>query len=348
MALDGTLLARARARLRTIKTENENETSRRRAAVYARLPEVAQIDAAMRRMMSGVVSLALRRGLDPAAEVEKIADENLRLQERRRSILVGAGYSADYLDEIRSCPRCSDTGFVNGKICSCLKALYDEEQAKELSSLMRLGSESFDSFDLNKYDNDTYYPAVKGTARGWMTKCLARFHHYAAAFGEKSPSLLFTGGTGLGKTFSSACIARETAKQGFSVVYETALGVLEPFEAIKFGRAEPDSEAYTQRGRILGCDLLILDDLGTEMQTAFSDSVLYTIVNTRLISGKKTIISTNLDKDAITARYGAQLSSRLLGEYAVVPFVGRDIRFERKEPDGARGTRQTGSGAEGR
>lgn len=330
MAMDGTLLARARARLAAIRAENEGESARRQAAVYARLPEIAQIDSAMRRMMSDVIGLALRRGLDPAEEIKTIADENLRLQEKRRAILKNAGYSEDYLDEIHSCHKCSDTGFLNGEVCSCLRTLYDQEQAKELSSLIRLGSESFETFDLTKYDDDKVYPEVGTTARKWMARCLESFKNYARGFGEKSPNFLFTGGTGLGKTFTSACIAREAARRGASVVYETVTGAIEPFEDVKFGRAEPDGEAYTQRSRILESDLLIVDDLGTEMQTAFSDSVLYTIVNSRLISGKKTIISTNLGKDELRSRYGAQLSSRLLGEYAVVPFVGEDIRLQKK------------------
>ncbi len=335
--MDGIALSRARARLAEIRAGNEAEAARRQDEIYARLPEVRQIDGEMRTMMKQVIGIALKNGLDPSEQIKTIAEENLRLQDRKRAILSGAGYPVDYLDEIHSCPVCGDTGYSDGEICACLTKLCEQEQAKLLSSLMRLGNESFETFDLGKYDDDIIRTEVHTTARKWMARCLESFKNYARGFGEKSPNFLFTGGTGLGKTFSSACIAREVAKRGASVVYESVSGAVEPFEAIKFGRAEPDSESFVQRGRILDSDLLILDDLGTEMQTSFSDSVLYTIINSRLITGKKTIISTNLGKEELRARYGAQLASRLLGEYAVVPFVGEDIRLQKKLPAGSAG-----------
>lgn len=330
MAMDGELLARARSRLAEIKQNNEAESERRRREIYARLPEVEQIDLRLRRMMTGVVGLALRRGHDVREEINSIAEENLLLQRRRGDLLRSAGYAPDYLDEIYSCPVCSDTGFTKGRMCACLKELYEKEQTRSLSGLMRLGTESFDNFDLTLYDDNAEDPTVGTTPRRWMQRILAYCKNYAQNFSKSSPNLLFTGGTGLGKTFTSACIAREVSGSGVSVVYESVSSVIEPFEIIKFGRAEPESDAWTQRRRILECDLLILDDLGTEMQTAFSASVLYTVVNTRLTNGKCTIISTNLDKNAIRLAYGDQLASRLEGEYVIMPFVGRDIRLTKK------------------
>lgn len=338
MALDGKLLARARANLAEIRAENEKETKRREREVYSRIPRIEELDRKLSALVSRAVGEALKKGQDTQKAVAEIAQESLAIQAERANLLSRAGYPENYLDEIHSCKRCSDTGYVKGRMCSCLRRLYDSEQSKQLSRLIRLGNESFETFDLTLYDDKEPDPVIGETPRRWMRSTLTYCRNYAWEFGEDSSNLLFYGGTGLGKTFTSACIARVVAAKGFSVFYESVSGALEPFEAVKFGRAEPDSEAYSERDRILDCDLLILDDLGTEMQTAFSTSALYTIINTRLISGKKTIISTNLnangEKSELRGRYGAQIASRLEGEYVAVPFIGSDIRQRKKAARG--------------
>lgn len=338
MALDGKLLARARANLAEIHSQNEKETKRREREVYSRIPRIEELDRKLSMLVSRAVGEALKKGQDTQKAVAEIAQESLAIQAERSNLLSRAGYPENYLDEIHSCQKCSDTGYVKSRMCSCLRELYDREQAKQLSRLIRLGNECFESFDLMLYDEKEKDPELDETPREWMRKILVYCREYAANFGVDSPNLLFYGGTGLGKTFTSACIAREVAAKGFSVFYESVSGALEPFEAVKFGRVEPDSKAYSERERILNCDLLILDDLGTEMQTAFSISALYTIINTRLISGEKTIISTNLNanpkKSELRGRYGAQLASRLEGEYVSFPFIGSDIRQKNKAARG--------------
>lgn len=338
VALDGKLLARARANLAEIRAQNEKETKRREREVYSRIPRIEELDRKLSSLVSRAVGEALKKGKDTQKAVAEIAQESLDIQAERAGLLTRAGYPKDYLDEIYSCKKCSDTGYVKGRMCTCLKKLYDNEQSKQLSRLIRLGNESFETFDLTLYDDRELDPDIGVTPRNWMRRIFTYCRNYAWDFGEDSPNLLFYGGTGLGKTFTSACIARQVAAKGFSVFYESVSGALEPFEAVKFRGAEPDSEAYSERERILDCDLLILDDLGTEMQTAFSTSALYTIINTRLISGKKTIISTNLnasrEKSELRSRYGAQLASRLEGEYVAFQFIGSDIRQRKKAARG--------------
>ena len=151
---------------------------------------------------------------------------------------------------------------------------------------------------------------------------------YAHQFGRKPANLLLFGAPGLGKTFLSAAIAREVSGEGYSVVYDTAAHIFERFEMQKFGREEG---AESDVERILGCDLLILDDLGTEMTTAFVQSALYQIINTRLMERKSTILSTNLMPGEIARRYSAQIASRIEGEYQMLPFFGEDIRKLKKE-----------------
>ena len=245
---------------------------------------------------------------------------------RRAELLTEAGFGADYLDEIVSCPLCRDTGLYQGGVCRCLDRLYNRELTKELGTLMRRGDESFERFDL------TLYPAEPDAASGLvprevMKKVSEACRRYADNFSGSSPNLLFQGGTGLGKTYLSACIARVVASRGFSVCYDTAASALENYELAKFQRDTEEGEAAALRiRRMESCDLMILDDLGTEMPTPMAQSALYTLVNNRLVNGKKTIVSTNLSNDELSRRYTPQIASRILGEFQCLPFVGVDIR----------------------
>jgi DNA replication protein DnaC len=159
-----------------------------------------------------------------------------------------------------------------------------------------------------------------------MEKTLNTCRRYAINFSEKSPNLLFSGDTGLGKTFLSACIARTVADSGYSVVYESASHLFNKMEMAKF---HADETARAECGKYTACDLLIVDDLGTEMPGQFVTSVLYSLINDRLNAEMPTIISTNLTVEDLTRRYSPQIVSRLRGNYIRVPFLGEDIRVKK-------------------
>ena len=208
-------------------------------------------------------------------------------------------------------------------MCECLRELCRQEQKKELTSLLGAGHARFEQFRLDVYP-DEYIEEYGCSARSMMRLILNRCQRYAAHFGPGAESMLFTGGPGLGKTFLSACIARSVADGGHSVVYETVIRMLEDFEAAKFGNYSEESRGQTEK--YLSCDLLIVDDLGSEMTTQFSMSALYHVINTLLMEGRSTIISTNLTPDALTARYSQAICSRLLGSYRLMQFLGNDLR----------------------
>ena len=213
-------------------------------------------------------------------------------------------------------------------MCACLKALCTQEQIRELSSLLDLGEQSFDQFSL-----DWYSPLGSPSPRENMGFIYDVCLNYAQKF-RTFPfrNLLLYGPPGLGKTFLSACIARVVSEHGFSVVYDTAGNIFAQFETQKFSRDEDDTrEARDGTRRYLGCDLLILDDLGSEMTTPFVQSALYQLLNTRLTGGKRTIINTNLTPDDIRRRYTPQLASRLEGEFHMLRFFGEDIRLQKKQ-----------------
>ncbi len=324
MAINGKLMARARERLADIKHENAMELSRRREAVSRAVPEIDTVDASLRGMMREVISSSLLKGEEAKAAIAAAEGRVLELCAQKAELLVEHGYPSDYLDGLYSCRKCRDTGTTDkGEVCDCLKALYEEELAAYLCSLPGKTEDSFKNFDLNYYS---------GADRELMSMTLETCRSYAASFGADSANLLFRGGTGLGKTFLSGCIARELSSRGHSVCCETAGDAFAAFEDKKFSR---DGEVYERAEarvqRIMDCELLILDDLGTEMSTAFTHAALYNIINSRLVAGRKTIVSTNLSQEELQSRYSPQVMSRLMGEYDVVPFRGRDIRAQRKE-----------------
>ena len=315
MTYDGKILARARTALDAIRAKNETEHELRLSAAYAACPEIRSIDEAMRAQMTELVRITLSRDADCEEKIARLREENLALQARRRELLQQLGHGTDWLDPIVSCQKCGDSGVYGGGVCTCLKKLYNAELTRDVGVLLKNGEESFERFDLSLYDAEV---------REKMAEVLDFARKYAEHFPEGPDNLLFQGGTGLGKTFLSACVARVVAQRGYSVCYDSASAVIGSFEAQKFSRSE---EADARVRRMLSCDLLILDDLGTEMPTPFADSALYTLINTRLIEGRKTIISTNLSYDELEKRDSAQIYSRLRGSFVRLRFLGSDIRL---------------------
>ena len=328
MAYDGKLLARARAQLDLIRSDNQAEHQRRLSLVYARVPEIQRMDETMRRQMTELVRLTISHPADLKERLAALEMDNLDSQVRRAELLVEIGWSVEYLDDIYSCPKCRDSGVYEGGVCSCLEKLYNKELTKELGTLLQHGDESFARFDLNYYDAA---PVNGVSPRETMTMVLGACRKFADNFPAVSANLLFQGGTGLGKTYLSACIARVVAAKGYSVCYDSAAAALEAIEVQKFSRDPEASEAANARvRRMLDCDLMILDDLGTEMVSSISTSALYTLLNTRLVNGNKIIISTNCSDEELQKKYTPQIYSRIKGEFLRLPFVGRDIRLIRK------------------
>ena len=331
MSYSPNVLRRAQARLTRRREERQARQEEQRRQVYARLPRVAEIDGLLRRTMAQVIAAALREGGDPAAQVADIRRKNQALQAEQAQLLTGHGFPADALDDKPLCAKCGDSGWVGSDMCDCLKVLCAQEQIKELSQLLDLGEQSFDTFDLGFYSPEVW-PAWGRSPRENMEKVLKICRDYAQNFGRYYFNNLFlSGSTGLGKTFLSACIARTVSENGFSVVYDTAGEVFARFEAQKFSRDEEDArEARDDTRRYLRCDLLILDDLGSELTTPFVQSALYQLVNSRLTAEKRTVISSNLTMDDVRLRYTPQIASRLEGEFRVLPFFGEDIRLQRR------------------
>ena len=334
MAFEPKIVQRAMARLERRREGRERKRWDLEQRLYQQEPKLRDLDRALRGTMVELTDL-IAAGKPVQAdgpEIAAIRQKNLDLQAQRAELLHALGYPPDALDRKPACPKCSDTGWVGANMCACLKALCTEEQIRELSKLLDLGEQSFDSFSLDYY-SPLPWPGESLSPRETMEFIFDVCSSYARKFGRfYFRNLFLTGAPGLGKTFLSACIARTVSESGFSVVYDTAVNIFTRFEEQKFARDRLEAgEAKDETRRYLGCDLLILDDLGSELSTPFVQSALYTLINTRLTADKRTVISSNLTMDQVRARYPPQIASRLEGEYRVLPFYGEDIRLLRKQ-----------------
>ena len=332
MALDSVLLGRARELLQRRKVEREKIYEARKESVYAQVPELRQVEAALQKTVLDAVKITLDRPANPEALLERLGIENRALQEKSRKLLIAADLPVDYLDEQYLCTICEDSFHDGVKHCTCLLQVYKEVQVEELGKLLNLGDANFANFSLKFYDDFKIYPTVKRTAKEQMRRVFDSCKEYAEKFElNKSTNLLFVGEPGLGKTFLSSAIAERVSARGFSVVYDTANRLFSQFEQDKFGKSADAEAVQEEISRYLSCDLLILDDLGTELTTSFVVSALYTLINTRILQNKPTIITSNYSLEALGDRYSPQIMSRLEGEFAKVTFVGQDIRKQKKE-----------------
>ena len=323
MAYSRAIVQRAEARLQSEKEQNERSSRARIAATYEKEPRLGEIERELRRTAAHVLAATFRRQGDPVAAMQQLKKENIALQQERDWILQAEGLEPDDLTVQPICPTCGGTGYVGAAMCECLKELCRQEQKKELTSLLGSGRETFENCRLDLYPAE-YSESVRTSPRALMQRNFNHCRKYAQNFTMQSGNMLFSGATGLGKTFLSACIARTVADRGYSVVYDTAIHLFSDFEAEKFGMSQEENRGLSQR--YLQCDLLIIDDLGTEMTTQFVCSALYHVVNTRLMESRPTIISTNLTPEQLSVRYSPQIASRLLGTYRLIQFVGQDIR----------------------
>ena len=323
MGYSAEVLARARARLAQAKADRESENQQHLAESYERVPRLREIDRQLRMTMAMAAQAVFTQGGDAQSAMEEVKQKNLALQQEREQ-LVHLYFEEGFLDDSPICPHCGGSGYVGATMCECLKELCRQEQKKELTFL-NVGRETFDQFRLDFYA-DTVDPKLGVNIRGVMEKTFQTCRRYAYSFSERSGNLLFSGDTGLGKTFLSACIARTVADRGYSVVYESAGHLFGKLEQAKFSGDEQAREDVKKYGV---CDLLIIDDLGTEMPGQFVTSALYNLVNDRLLAGKPMIISTNLNTDDLAKRYSSQIASRLRGSFTRVAFLGEDIRVKK-------------------
>lgn len=314
------VVIRAREILARRKADRESEAASRLADAYRRVPRIREIDILLRQTMAQAAQSVFVSGGDIRAVMEKIKEQNLKLQAERES-LVAEHFSAGYLDDSPACSHCGDTGYQGSAMCDCLKQLCIQQQQLELGAAFR-GGESFESFRLDYYSN-AVIPQYKASPRFVMERNLNHCRDYARYFAQGAGNLLLYGTTGLGKTHLALSIGSAVGLQGFSVCYETAISLFEKLQKAKFNPTEASAE---EAARLESCDLLIIDDLGTELPGQFVTAALYGLLNQRLMAGKPMVITTNLTVEETSKRYSPQIASRLYGEFTRLTFLGTDIR----------------------
>ena len=320
MAYSKDVVRRAQQRLAQAKADRESENLQHLQIAYREIPRVKEIDMLLRRSMALAAQAVFAQGGDAKLAMEQVKQANLALQWEREQ-LVNDHFGEGFLDESPICSLCGGSGYIGSTMCECLQELCRQEQKKEVA-LLSSNAERFEKFRLDYYSSqvDSRYGASPRTI---MERNLNICRKYACGFGPGSGNLLFVGGTGLGKTFLSACIAAVVADKGYSVAYESAQRL---FSKLEKNRFNPDDQSREQVENLENCDLLIVDDLGTEMPGNFVTAALYGLVNDRLLKGKAMIISTNLNVEEAARRYSPQIASRLQGSFKALTFVGDDIR----------------------
>lgn len=294
------------------------EAERKKAKLYSEIPALESIDNEIASCGLKLMKASLDESVDYSVAILKIKSETEALRNERKSLLEKHGFSENVCEPIYECSLCNDTGYKNGKMCICLKKAVAAISFKESGLGKALGTQTFDNFNL------TYY--LKGNdseAFQYMSNLYNDAKNYAESFDGKG-NLLMLGSTGLGKTHLSSAIAQHVIEQGYNVVYESAQNIFDIFENKKFGRdPDADTDKFTK------CDLLIIDDLGTEHITQFTVSVLYNLLNERINNCKAMIISSNLSPDELKTIYKPRIFSRLFGDFKLMGFKGMDIRLQK-------------------
>ena len=290
------------------QADDRNEMLRERSE------KIREID---REMMA--TGLKLFRAACVGADIEPIRERNNELSRMRAEALAELGYPEDYTDVHYSCEKCSDTGFVDGKMCSCFREALIKENIKSSGMGTLIEKQSFEKFVI-----DSTLPEEE---KARLERIVKTAKDYADHFSTGNKNLVFLGTTGTGKTHISTSIAKRVIEQGYEVLYDTAQNIFSAFEEDKF---RSGYGPYTPKGeKYLECDLLIIDDLGTEFVTQFSTSCLYNLINTRINKGLPFIISSNLTNKQLLDTYDSRIVSRIIGSSSLVfVFPGKDKRFD--------------------
>ena len=303
---------------------NRHLTQERMDKVFAKIPQLKSINDSI----ASVSVEAARKKLDDDTLnynllLKKLAD----LRKEKSTLLKENGFDESYFEPVYTCKDCKDTGYKDGQKCHCFKqeiinTVYSQSNIKAI-----LSKENFDSFSYEYYSDDEISPTTGLSSLETVKHAVDKCQEFIDDFDNKPKNLLFYGDTGVGKTFLSNCVAKELLEKGYSVIYFTAFQL---FDILSKGVFDRDADAIAAHQNIFDCDLLIIDDLGTETSNSFTTSQLFLCVNERILRQKSTIISTNLDLIGLKNDYSERTSSRILSNYTVIKLFGDDIRIQKK------------------
>ena len=304
-----------------IRTDENRKLMKRREEIKNKYPEILELDTTIQKLCLNL-SMAALRGITDQNELNNIKEEITDLRAKKYEMLVSHRYNPDYLNLHYNCPKCKDTGFIGIDKCSCFKSKLIKLYYKDSDLEEAVKTNNFKNFNINLYSNHKLNDE-RYTPRKNIEDILEYITgEYLPNFKNSNTNLLFYGNSGTGKTFLSWCIAKELLDKGFLVVYKTSDDLLRALKDIKFNN-DTDLENL-----LINCDLLIIDDLGSEQITDFSSTELFTLINKKILKNKKMLISTNLSLPLISKRYSERISSRIIGEFKLFKFFAEDIRIQ--------------------
>lgn len=303
-----------------IKEKERLSQRKRKEEIQATAPEILEIESKIGKLSIELALTAMKTIEDKDHQLNEIRKNLTNLRIEKSELLVSKGFPVDYLSTHYKCNKCKDTGFIGNTKCQCykrflVKLYYENSDLKDI-----LEKNNFDNFTFNYYSNERSGDEPRSPRKN-MEHILSKITNYIKTFNNTNENLLFVGNSGTGKTFLTNCIAKELIEQGFLVVYRTADDIIKNLREIKF------SNNFDLEDLLINCDLLIIDDLGTEQISDFSRTELFNLLNKKLLTHKKMIISTNMSLEDILKTYSERISSRLLGEFNVFKFYGDDIRI---------------------
>lgn len=306
-----------------LKTKHISEE--RYQEVLSAIPAIRDLDENIRQMSLSHAKASLTHG----KQTENLQEKINAVTQEKEQLLTTHGFPADYLKPVYDCPDCKDTGYINGRKCHCFEKeivnfLYSQSNLQEV-----LERENFSHFHLDFYPDDYTEEATGQTPRDNMRNILGTVKNFIKNFDNTCENLLLYGNTGVGKTFLTNCIAKELLDCSHTVVYLTSLKLFDILESYKFDRDLSQIEKNATVSYILDSDLLIIDDLGTELNNSFTSSQLYHCIDTRLNNNRSTIISTNFSFDDLREQYSERIFSRITSNYILLKITGDDIRLKK-------------------
>jgi len=320
MAYSKRILAKVTSDFQDAKIAQKRLLQQREIEIYEKIPEIEKIDTELRKL-GFQLTKSVMAGADVEASLERIREESHRLEELKSKALAEKGYPEDYLLIKYNCDICKDEGFVDGVMCKCFERKLKEEAYKYSNLPILMDSRTFDDFNLELYPDDESNLSPRMIMKEVFDKC----KEYAENFDKNSENLVLHGGSGLGKTFLSSCIAKTVLEKGYSVFYQPAYKIFPIFEELRFGDRDKDI-LRMQTDEIFKTDLLIIDDLGTELTTSYTAEVFFDLLNSRINDKKQTIINTNLSLADVQRVYSERITSRIIGNFTQLKFLGEDIR----------------------
>lgn len=310
----------------------ERERNERVKEIYNIIPRIKEIDETINKLGLECTKSLLKIE-NPSYEeyIQALKEEIDALKEEKIRLLQKYQYSIEDFEIQHDCKICGDTGYVNGRKCSCLKQRLIDLAYQQSNLGNILERENFKTFDINLF-SDKKFGRFNRSPRENMQEIVSICEGFVHNFEkDAAKNLLFSGSTGLGKTFLCNCIAKELLDKGRTVIYLTAFSLFRILEQYRFNQSET-SLSNRQLDAILTCDLLIIDDLGTELSNSFTLSELFNIINTRLLENKKMIISTNLNSEQLIETYGQRIFSRISSHFEALEFYGNDLRCKKAPP----------------